>query len=236
MISQGSPFEGDMAENWTEEELEAAVRAYVDMRDRADRGERVVKSRYYQDLHERFGRSAKSYEYRMQNISYVYALLGRRWVEGLKPAKNVGTNVIAIIENAIAKVEGQSGEPLAKFEHEVEALRKSIPADPPTGNMSPKKIVSPSTQFARDPRVVAWVLNEANGKCECCGDNAPFARIDGSPYLEVHHLKRLTDGGSDRVSNAIALCPNCHRELHYGINRSDLLSSIYRRIQRLIME
>lgn len=225
-----------MAENWSEEELEAAVRAYVDMRDRADRGERVVKSAVYQDLHKQFGRSAKSYEYRMQNISYVYALLGRRWVEGLKPAKNVGTNVIATLERAIAKVEGQSGEPIAQFEHEVETLRKSIPQAAPTGNTAPAKIVSASTQFVRDPRVVAWVLNAANGKCECCGDDAPFARIDGSPYLEVHHLKRLADGGTDRVSNAIALCPNCHRELHFGINRSDLLSSVYGRIQRLVAE
>lgn len=225
-----------MGENWTENELEAAVRAYVDIRDRADRGEKVVKSKYYRDLHERFGRSAKSYEYRMQNISYVYALLGRRWLEGLKPAKNVGTNVIATLERAIAKVEEQSGEPLAQFEHEVEKLRKSIPREAPTGNASPAKVVSASTQFARDPRVVAWVLNAANGKCECCAKDAPFARIDGSPYLEVHHLKRLADGGTDRVSNAIALCPNCHRELHFGIRRSDLLTQAYERVPRLIEE
>jgi 5-methylcytosine-specific restriction protein A len=225
-----------MAENWTEEELEAAVRAYVDMRDRADRGERVVKSAYYRDLHERFGRSAKSYEYRMQNISYVYALLGRRWVEGLKPAQHVGTKVIAILERAIAKVEGQSGEPFAQFEHEVEALRKSIPKQAPTGNANPAKIQSTSTQFVREPEVVAWVLNAANGKCECCGKDAPFTRIDGTPYLEVHHLKRLADGGSDRVSNAIALCPNCHRELHFGIRRTDLLSAVFPRIPRLIEE
>jgi 5-methylcytosine-specific restriction protein A len=225
-----------MAENWSEDELEAAVRAYVDMRDRAERGERVVKSAVYQGLRERFGRSAKSYEYRMQNISYVYALLGRRWVEGLKPAKNVGTNVITTLERAIAKVEEQSGEPIAQFEHEVEALRKSIPREAPTGNTAPAKIVSASTQFARDPRVVAWVLNAANGKCECCCKDAPFARIDGSPYLEVHHLKRLADGGTDRVSNAIALCPNCHRELHFGIRRSDLLAQTYERVPRLIEE
>jgi 5-methylcytosine-specific restriction protein A len=225
-----------MAENWTEDELEAAVRAYVEMRDRADRGEQVVKSRYYRDLHERFGRSAKSYEYRMQNISYVYALLGRRWIEGLKPAQHVGTKVIATLERAIAKVEGQSGEPFAQFEHEVETLRKSLRLEAPIGNATPAKIVSVSTQYARKPEVVAWVLNVANGKCECCTNDAPFARIDGSPYLEVHHLKRLADGGSDRVSNAIALCPNCHRELHFGIRRADLLSAVFARIPRLIEE
>ncbi|WP_256325004.1 HNH endonuclease signature motif containing protein [Nitrosomonas sp. Nm132] len=39
---------------------------------------------------------------------------------------------------------------------------------------------------------------------------------DGSPYLEVHHKIPLAFGGEDTVVNAIALCPNCHREAHYG--------------------
>jgi 5-methylcytosine-specific restriction protein A len=34
--------------------------------------------------------------------------------------------------------------------------------------------------------------------------------------LEVHHKKQLSEGGEDTVENAIALCPNCHREAHYG--------------------
>jgi 5-methylcytosine-specific restriction enzyme A len=225
-----------MAENWTEEELEAAVRAYVDIRDREDRGEGVIKTTYYRDLHQRFGRSEKSYEYRMQNISYVYALLGRRWIEGLKPAKNVGTNVIGTLERAIAKVEGQDSASFAQFEHEVESLRDSISQEAPKGNRTPAKVTSSSTQFARDPRVVAWVLNTANGNCECCEKDAPFARIDGSPYLEVHHLKRLADGGTDQVSNAIALCPNCHRELHFGIRQRDTLAAVYARITRLVEE
>jgi 5-methylcytosine-specific restriction endonuclease McrA len=37
---------------------------------------------------------------------------------------------------------------------------------------------------------------------------APFNRTkDNSPYLEVHHKKRLSEGGEDSVKNAIALCP-----------------------------
>jgi 5-methylcytosine-specific restriction protein A len=37
--------------------------------------------------------------------------------------------------------------------------------------------------------------------------------------LEVHHKIRLADGGFDTVENAIAVCPNCHRQCHHG--RSD---------------
>jgi 5-methylcytosine-specific restriction protein A len=71
--------------------------------------------------------------------------------------------------------------------------------------------------FARNPDVVAEVTMRAKGKCEGCKTKAPFLRRkDGSPYLEVHHIKQLADDGEDTVKNAIALCPNCHREKHYG--------------------
>ncbi|WP_444959398.1 HNH endonuclease [Microbulbifer sp. ZKSA002] len=39
---------------------------------------------------------------------------------------------------------------------------------------------------------------------------------EGEPFLEVHHLRRLADNGSVTITNAVALCPNCHREFHYG--------------------
>jgi len=71
--------------------------------------------------------------------------------------------------------------------------------------------------FARDPDVVAEVRFRANGKCEGCKKDAPFfRRKDGKPYLEAHHVKQLADGGEDTVENAVALCPNCHREKHFG--------------------
>ena len=72
--------------------------------------------------------------------------------------------------------------------------------------------------FERNPDVVAEVLHRAEGECERCKGAAPFLRRkDGSPYLEVHHLVQLADGGEDTVENASALCPNCHRRLHYGV-------------------
>lgn len=71
--------------------------------------------------------------------------------------------------------------------------------------------------YERNPYVVAEVLDRANGLCEHCEAEAPFIRKrDSSPFLEVHHIIRLADGGEDTVANAIAICPNCHRELHFG--------------------
>ncbi len=84
----------------------------------------------------------------------------------------------------------------------------------------PESIQTISRGFKRNADVAATVLIRANGKCERCKSNAPFIRAsNGTPYLEVHHEVMLSEGGEDTVENSIALCPNCHRELHFGTER-----------------
>jgi hypothetical protein len=81
----------------------------------------------------------------------------------------------------------------------------------------PQQVQTTTTTFLRNPYVAAEVLHRAAGICEGCKRPAPFKRAsDGTPYLEVHHIKRLADGGEDTVENAIAVCPNCHRFAHYA--------------------
>lgn len=81
----------------------------------------------------------------------------------------------------------------------------------------PRKVWRKVAIYVRNPDVVAEVLQRANGNCEACGEAAPFVRSsNGTPYLEVHHCKQLSDGGDDTVENAVALCPNCHRKKHFG--------------------
>ncbi len=81
----------------------------------------------------------------------------------------------------------------------------------------PKRIEKKVWDFIRNPDVVAEVLYLANGKCQECKSKAPFLRkSDGTPYLEVHHIIPLSEGGEDTVINSIALCPNCHRKKHFG--------------------
>ncbi|MGH7950580.1 MAG: HNH endonuclease [Limisphaerales bacterium] len=81
----------------------------------------------------------------------------------------------------------------------------------------PERVQIVSLGFRRNADVIVAVLKRANGICERCKKNAPFNRkSDGTPFLEVHHRKTLAEGGEDTVENAIALCPNCHREAHYG--------------------
>ena len=68
----------------------------------------------------------------------------------------------------------------------------------------------------RSEAVRVYVLRRADGKCEGCNSPAPFDFTDGQPYLEAHHIRRVADRGPDHPAWVIALCPNCHRRVHYG--------------------
>lgn len=85
-------------------------------------------------------------------------------------------------------------------------------------NLKPDKKSSAVEYYERSAVVAKYVLARAAAKCELCGKEAPFLRKDGTPYLEPHHIKRLADEGPDHPDSIAALCPNCHREVHYGIN------------------
>lgn len=94
------------------------------------------------------------------------------------------------------------------------ALRQKRLANAPK---LPEAIQVVSKVYRRNPDVIAEVLCRAKGECEECHFPAPFERAsDGSPYLEVHHRIMLSQDGEDTVENALALCPNCHRKLHFG--------------------
>ena len=87
----------------------------------------------------------------------------------------------------------------------------------------PEQVQVVSVAYKRNPDVIVEVLKRANGICEHCKKPAPFLRAkDGSPYLEIHHWTHLSEGGEDTIENAAALCPNCHRELHFGQNTGGL--------------
>ncbi|WP_209435180.1 HNH endonuclease [Maribacter forsetii] len=218
---------------WSDDELKASVIAYLDIQRRIKLGEKPVKKAYYTKLSEDFGRSLKSFEYRMQNISYVMLLLGRDWISGLTPMANVGANIAKKIENILADIENRESNPVVEFEAKVKAAIGRKKLLKPSGKVKPKKGVSIINNYERDYMVKAWVLKNAAGKCEYCNNAAPFETSGGLPYLEVHHVISLAESGPDIVENTVALCPNCHREAHYGTNKKKLKAALYNSIKRL---
>lgn len=68
--------------------------------------------------------------------------------------------------------------------------------------------------YVRDKYVSEYAKIRAHGRCQLCGQPAPFKDSSGRPYLETHHIIWLADGGDDSIENTVALCPNCHRKMH----------------------
>jgi predicted HNH restriction endonuclease len=68
--------------------------------------------------------------------------------------------------------------------------------------------------YTRNVLIKEFARRVAKGICQLCESDAPFLDNQGNPFLEVHHIKYLSKGGSDTIENVVALCPNCHRKVH----------------------
>lgn len=85
----------------------------------------------------------------------------------------------------------------------------------------------------RSQAVKIYVRKRAAGKCECCEAPAPFETPAGHPYLEPHHISRLADGGPDHPAFVAAVCPTCHKHIHYGKGGSELNQRLGKKIRAL---
>ena len=110
---------------------------------------------------------------------------------------------------------------------------RGAPEAPPVGRREVPRVERVVSSFLRDPEVVAWASRVAAGRCELCGAPAPFLRDDGEPYLEIHHLRPLSEGGPDTIDNVLACCPTCHRRLHHGADRESLRRGALKAVPRL---
>lgn len=97
---------------------------------------------------------------------------------------------------------------------EVKDLAKKL------ANDNPKKTIASTTIIERNPAISEHTKRRANGKCDLCGNVAPFSK-NGMPYLECHHVIHLADNGPDAIYNTVALCPNCHRKIHVLKRKND---------------
>jgi 5-methylcytosine-specific restriction protein A len=113
-------------------------------------------------------------------------------------------------------------EPLLQYGDETKPVPKlsldqlrQLALQTPTANATKTQIIQ--NVIFRSEAVRLYALKRSEGKCEGCQKPSPFVGKDG-PFLEVHHVLRLGDGGPDHPAFVIALCPNCHRKVHYGLD------------------
>ncbi len=230
--------------DWTQDEIDAAVEAYVYMygEERAGREyNKAATNRRYREGR-LAGRSKGSFERRMQNITAVLMRnFGVRGIIGYVPMDQTGVGRGGMIRDALLRQMPELAPTTNPAELEArsaivrEQMRATDTADvPPAGNRTPARRNAASVTYARDPEVHAWVLENAAGHCECCGRPAPFLGADGLPFLEVHHVKRLASQGPDVIENTVAVCPNCHRESHLCHDPNAWADAIRVKVGRLV--
>lgn len=79
--------------------------------------------------------------------------------------------------------------------------------------------------FERNRKAVKELKNLYQ-TCQITGDTFVFPKANGEPYLEVHHLVPLGDGGADVPANLVVISAHIHRMLHYAVVEGIDLSNI----------
>jgi hypothetical protein len=103
--------------------------------------------------------------------------------------------------------------------------------NPPLGITDPQKRSGMASSYIRDPKVRDYVLVRSEGCCEYCGTKG-FLTFNRKYFVETHHIIALSDDGQDTVENVIALCPDHHKEAHYGMRRKSLEKKMIVKIRK----
>jgi hypothetical protein len=139
------------------------------------------------------------------------ALLGefnRLWspISDLTPVGQENTHQL-IIEAEVSRLSSLTLKQLSKRYAEASVLPAA----------KPKVLNSSVKRFVRDAIVIAIAQVRAKFSCEVPGCANPlFISADGTPYVEVHHISPLGEGGDDTPANVACICPSHHREVHLG--------------------
>lgn len=75
-------------------------------------------------------------------------------------------------------------------------------------------------------------LKNSGYVCFADPEHDTFLTDEGLPYMEAHHLIPFKYQKDFQFSlqvqaNVVCLCPQCHRKLHYGKDRNELLKVLY---------
>lgn len=139
----------------------------------------------------------------------------RVWMFPLRLKDNMP---IRVNQEVIKKLQLTKQKSLKKLnEHQIKRLAESKKQTAPSFRITETK------SFERDEYIKLYALQRAKGNCQLCDKPAPFMKKDGSPYLEVHHIDYLANGGSDTIENVVAICPNCHRKMHALEKQKDIV-------------
>ena len=169
-----------------------------------------------------FSKNKKIIENKGQS-SVFYVNIGESFYKKLKKD-------FSIFKEVIKEVEKEN-------EFEFDKLKKETSFEiNDTPHVIPERYnINLQNKLKRNLSIVAKAIIFSNYKCEYNDSHKTFiSQKTGENYVEGHHLIPLEfqenfNTSIDVESNIIALCPNCHKLLHYGtdIEKREVLKKLY---------
>jgi len=119
----------------------------------------------------------------------------------------------------LADVEADAGRDSSLLESETDALTILKQLNTRYADTSPKERSRLAQKFLDRGSAVTNALKSLLGaKCQICGWSGFLKKNGKECFIEAHHLVQVAEKeeGSLCTDNIILVCPNCHREIHYG--------------------
>jgi 5-methylcytosine-specific restriction protein A len=143
--------------------------------------------------------------------------------------------MLALPEDVLKAPINEGAEVFRRWEKENDKRSGALPFDllkerAEQAPLKTREIVVQSVLRIRSSDVSVFAKKRANGVCDLCRKPAPFNNPSGEPFLESHHIDWLSNDGKDGIDNVVALCPNCHRQMHILDNLEDR-NKLKKRIQ-----
>jgi len=192
-------------DDWTHQQLAAAVDAYRWMQQRAVDGLKLNKTQLCSDLALAHGRTPKAWEYRMQNISHVLDQLNEPWIEGLKPAKNVGPEVTGVLIKLLKAAPPTAVSPatVTRLEQQRQLVNESGYFLPESVEDQRDRTLRSIVQRQGQREFRAALLEAYGSKCAMTGCGV----VD---VLEAAHIHRYMGKGTNIVANGLLLRADVH--------------------------
>lgn len=161
----------------------------------------------------------------------IYSPVGEGFLESLgfkqvrnKPNPSWQNSIRKVSDEAfneilrLGSIQADAGVPTSQIEEESDALSVLKLVNSQYAEAAPEKRNKTIQSYLdRGVSVTNALKSLLGAKCQVCGW-AGFKKKSGESYIEAHHITQLSEAkkGSLCTDNVVLLCPNCHREMHYG--------------------
>jgi len=196
-------------DEWTQDQLAAAVDAYRLMQLRSANGRSVNKALIYRELAELHGRTPKAWEYRMQNISHVLDQLQQPWLAGLRPAANVGPEVtgqlLKLLTGApvVAPYTATSATTRDELQLERGVAEESLAFSPSDAEDQRQKVIATIVRRQGQGSFRSALLQAYGSRCAMTGSSV-------ADVLEAAHIHPYRGVATNTPSNGLLLRADVH--------------------------